>query len=546
MLGAMPTGHRTSWRTGFLARVAGSVAVFGLATLALCQCGSAFSTTTSLRVSDADVGDEDAGESDVTIVVVSSPHDAQVVVDASPDGPDETDADAGSSSCDPTKDPKDEPCLVNSGFGVFVSGTTGHDTAAGTKADPLRTIAEGIAKASAGSKRVFACAGAYDEHVVMGLSDDGTSVYGGFDCAGWRYAPTNSVKVAPSTTGYALEVDLLKLGATFEDVEFDSQSAKVAGASSVAVFANQSSVTFRRIVVTSGDGASGAQGDAGTNYTLVQAPSGNNGDGGAGGANQVCTCLNGDPSVGGAGGAAGPPSSAGLPGSPALGGGKQGGGGTGSCAFGTGGDGSPARDADAGSGAATWGALSAGGWSAANGTNGNIASVAQGGGGGGGNVSFLINDAGLSASGGGGSGGCGGCGGGGGTPGAGGGSSFALLSYRSTVVLVDSRLAAHDGKNGGNGGKGQPGQMGGYAGTQSQPGCPGGNGGAGGSGGGGGGGGGGLSAAEGYVGSPATEMGTVSKTFGNAGTGGTGGTGGGPNNGGSKGKDGTAASIVSL
>ncbi len=546
MLGPMPTGHRTPWRTGFLARLAGSTATLAFATLALCRCGSAFSTATSLTVTDADVGENDTAYGDTTIVVVSSSFDAEPVADASPDRLNTADADAGSPACDPTKDPKDEPCLVNSGFGVFVSAATGHDTASGTKADPFRTITEGIAKASTGPSRVFACAGTYDEHVVVGVTDDGISVYGGFDCSGWRYAPSNGVKVAPSTSGYALEADLLKQGVTFEDIEFDSQSAKAAGASSVAVFANQSVVTFRRIVVTSGDGAPGAQGDAGTNYAAVQAPSGNNGDGGAGGPSRVCTCMNGDPSAGGAGGVAGPPSSAGLPGTPALGQGQQGGGGTGSCAFGTGGDGSPSRDADAGSGAATWGTLTDHGWSAANGTNGNIASVAQGGGGGGGNVSFVLNDAGLSVSGGGGSGGCGGCGGGAGTPGAGGGSSFALLSYRSTLVLVDSRLTAHDGKSGGSGGKGQPGQMGGYAGTQSQPGCPGGNGGGGGSGGGGGGGAGGVSAAVGYVGNPATEMGTVSKTVGNAGSGGPGGTGGGPNNAGSKGKDGVGASIVSL
>ena len=540
MLGEMPDGNRATWRTGSHARVAGRLAAVAFATLALCRCGSGAGTSGS---------DTDGGENgDATVVVVGSPFG-----DATPPPP-EDGGDGGSvvvpseagdgapGSCDPTKDPKDEPCLVDGVFGVFVSGTTGRDTGIGTKADPLKTIAEGIAKGTAGSKRVFVCAGTYDEHVVVGATQDGIRVYGGFDCVSWTYASANGVKVAPSTVGYALEVDLLKTGATFEDLEFDSQSAKVAGASSVAVFANLSVVTFRRVVMTAGDGAPGAQGDAGVNYVAVQAPSGNNGDGGAGGARVACSCSNGNQSAGGAGGNAGPPATSGLPGTPALGGGQQGGGGTGNCAAtGTGGNGTGTGDAVAGSGATTLGDLTDHGWSTAVGIAGSVATAAQGGGGGGANASVQLNDAGLSVSGGGGSGGCGGCGGGGGTPGAGGGSSFALLSYKSTAALADCQLSAHDGKNGGNGGSGQSGQMGGYAGGQVAPGCPGGGGG-----GGGGGGSGGVSAAVGYSGDPPIETGTVSKTVGSFGTGGPGGKGGGANNAGGKGKDGVASAVLAL
>ena len=530
---------------GFLARVAGRIAALVLVTLVLCRCGSAFSAATALKVSD-DAGENGAGNSDATIVVVPYPPDAQtpIVVDSAPDSPA---ADAGSPPCNPMGDPKDEPCLVDDASGVFVSGTNGRDAALGTKLDPLKTIAEGIAKATGATMRVFACAGSYDEHVVVGATHDGIGVYGGFDCANWTYASGNSVMIAPSTAGYALEVDSLKVGATFEDVEFDSQSAKVAGTSSVAVFANQSVVTFRRVVAIAGDGAAGTQGDAGSNYTVMQPPNGNNGDGGAGGARKLCNCLNGDQSAGGAGGGAGPPPTAGLSGSPDLGGGKPGLGGDLGCASGgIGHAGANASDPVATTSVAVAGALTDHGWSPAPGNVGAIAPVAQGGGGGGGNASFQLNDAGASVTGGGGSGGCGGCGGGGGTPGAGGGSSFAVLSYKSTLVLVDSRLTARDGKDGGKGGKGQAGQLGGYAGISSQPGCQGGNGGTGGSGGGGGGGAGGVSAAIGYVGDPPTEMGTVSKTIGNFGAGGAGGIGGGANNAGGKGKDGVASAVLAL
>src|SRR5579872_1026609 len=34
----------------------------------------------------------------------------------------------GNVGCDPSQDPKDAPCLVDSVYGVFVSGSTGQDT----------------------------------------------------------------------------------------------------------------------------------------------------------------------------------------------------------------------------------------------------------------------------------------------------------------------------------------------------------------------------------------------------------------------------------
>ncbi len=550
MLAAMPTGHRTHWRAGPLVRVGGSIVAIAFAMLALCRCGSEFHAPPSSNASDAyaDESDDDGG-----VVLVGSPFDDATppVTDAGEGGSVPSEAGdggpPGDGGCDPTKDPKDEPCLVDGAFGVFVSVTTGHDTATGTKADPLKTIGAGIAKASTGAKRVFVCAGTYNEHVVVGAAQDGIGVYGGFDCTGWKYASTNAVKVTPSTTGYALEVDLLKTGATFEDVEFDSQSATAAGASSVAVFANQSVVTFRRVVMTAGDGAAGTQGDAGVNYVGVQAASGDNADGGAGGPRVTCTCVNGDQSAGGAGGGAGPPPTAGLSGAPNLDGGKPGIGGDIGCGSGgLGHVGANASDAVAVTGATGSGGLTDHGWSSAAGNAGMTASIAQGGGGGGGNSSSQLNDAGLSVSGGGGSGGCGGCGGGGGAPGIGGGSSFALLSFRSTVGVADSQLSSHDGKSGGKGGNGQIGQTGGYAGGEAAPGCPGGIGGIGGGGGGGSGGSGGVSAAVGYTGNPPTETGTVSKTVGNFGTGGPGGSGGGANNAGGKGKDGVASAVLAL
>jgi hypothetical protein len=222
--------NRTPWRADPLVRVGGSIVAIAFATLALCRCGSAFHESPSSNASEADGGETDQ---DGSVVLVGSPSDDATirVQDASEGGSVPSEAGAGGpsgdGSCNSTQDPKDAPCVVSESYGVFVSATAAPN-GAGTKASPLKTIAEGIAKASAGTKRVFACAGTYNEHVVVGATQDGIGVYGGFDCAGWKYGSTNVVKVAPTTTGYALEVDLLKVGATFEDVEFDSQSATAA------------------------------------------------------------------------------------------------------------------------------------------------------------------------------------------------------------------------------------------------------------------------------------------------------------------------------
>jgi hypothetical protein len=443
--------------------------------------------------------------------------------------------DGGPSGCDTTLDPSATPCLVDSQYGVFVS-VSGSDSAAGTKADPLKTITSGIAKAALGARRVFVCAGTYDEHLVVSASQGGIGVYGGFDCTSWGYAATKAAKVQPSTVGYALEVDSLTVGATFEDLEFDAKDATAPGASSIAVFANQSIVNFHRVTMSAGNGAAGAGGDAGSNYVGTQASIGNDAVGTDGGAQVVCTCVNGDQTTGGTGGTVGPPAIGGSPGAPALGGGAGGVSGTGGCTTVTTGAGS--QDAPIGVGAASYGLLSAQGWTVTAGAAGSTASVAQGGGGGGSNP-------GTPGHGGGGSGGCGGCGGAGGSAGIGGGSSIALLSYQSTIVVTSATLQAANASNGGSGGPGQTGQSAGYGGLQSQPGCTGGSGGNGGGGSGGGGGAGGLSLAVGYVGTAPMQTSTVTKV-GNAGTGGAGGMGGGANNAGGKGKDGVAMPTLAL
>src|ERR1019366_4177548 len=103
-------------------------------------------------------------------------------VDASVEGSSDT------SSCDPTKDPKDEPCVLDSAYGVFVasagsdagaeslgSGVAGPD---GTAARPYASIGQALAN-MAGKSRVYVCNGVYAEHVSITAA---VSVYGGLSC----------------------------------------------------------------------------------------------------------------------------------------------------------------------------------------------------------------------------------------------------------------------------------------------------------------------------------------------------------------------------
>src|ERR1700690_561896 len=148
--------------------------------------------------------------------------------------------DAGSAespTCNPIQTPSQDACVIDERYGVFVS-PKGNDLNLGTRAQPVKTLGHAMTIAKGSGQRVYACAGNYAESLAGGVSRDGTSVYGGLDCATWSYGAGNQVVVAPSQTGYALDVEGLMSGVTFEDVEFDAQDANPSnpGESSVAVF----------------------------------------------------------------------------------------------------------------------------------------------------------------------------------------------------------------------------------------------------------------------------------------------------------------------
>lgn len=436
-------------------------------------------------------------------------------------------------TCNPAAGPADNACVIDEAYGVFVSAKAGDDVnGTGTRQNPYRTIATGIAHGHATHKRVYVCGDA-DYVEAVDIAAEGIALYGGFACAGgnWTYIAEGKFNVAarisPSLATLAaagsiaaVTAKYLATGLTMMDFEVDAPDASDPGGSSIAMWVYQSqNITLTRVTLKAGLGAPGADPSAMNNWPYGEASEpnsvwmvGNSATGEKGGAIQKCDtfCVDGNHSTGGWGGDGNATTASnGVYGQPVLptantnassGGIAESS--SGRCTDGM--DGAWAAAASGGAGATRYGDLSADGWTPQGGASGLNAGPGQGGGGGGGGL-----EAGL---GGGGGGGCGGCGGGGGPGGGGGGASFALLSAKSGVTLDACALTAETAGNGGKGAYGQQGQQGGHSGMNSVYGCAGGNGGMGGPGGGGGGGAGGLSIAIAYQGTAPHEVNGTTKT----------------------------------
>lgn len=423
--------------------------------------------------------------------------------------------------CDLTKSPKDSPECVDGAVGVFVA-PNGDDSGAGTKSLPFKTIAKGVEAAAAkGLPRVYVCEGTYDTNVELKAP---VSIYGGLSCA-WSYTGAKP-KLAPPK-GIALRVTKVSGAVLVEDMEIvGSADAATPGDSAIAVFASESgNVTLRNDAVSAGPGVAGMKGASRSNYTTAAA-GGGNANGAVAGAGATCSCTDGSSSKGGNGAAGnGADVSAGSA-MPTVGTANSGFSNLTSCGDGDVG----ANGAANGAGAEMKlpGAASAAGWTSdaapVAAPNGN---PAQGGGGGGAKTQGGTNA--------GGGGGCGGCGGAGGESGMNGGSSFAVLSFGSTVSVDGGVIASGAGATGGPGGDGQPGQQGGGVGTGACNGGPGGNG-AGGSGGGGGAG--GHSAPIAFVGTEPRVTGATLTPGAKGASGGGGQPGAGPGNAGAAGTPG--------
>ena len=390
-----------------------------------------------------------------------------------------------------------DPCIISEAFGIFAS-PGGNDGNSGTMASPVATVGHAMDLAKAAGKRVYACGGTYaSENLVAGASRDGVNVYSGLDCSAipWAYNAKRVATLAPTATGYALQLAGLSEGVTFEDFAFVAQPGSAAGASSIGVFVNNSrNATLRRCLVQAG--ATGPGVDAMQLPQALAAPSGapgnapmrpplrSGGTGGQGATNPACpTSFGGN---GGSASFAAGQSPEGMTGQPGGASNPNGGSSAGCGSMGTrGGSGANGGAGSDGAGSAVWALLSSSGWMPGGGEAGTKGTAGQGGGGGGSITGVTL--------GGGGGGGAGGCAGAGGAGGTGGGSSISVLVFQSSVDLESCTMLSGNAGKGGNGAPGQKGQAGGGGGSGDTGACDGGSGGNGGDGGAGGGGAGGLS-----------------------------------------------------
>ena len=393
-----------------------------------------------------------------------------------------------SGPCGADKTPFETNCTPTEG--TFVKpGATGGD---GTIGKPLGSLATALAKGG----NIYVCAGTLSEKIALSSTQVAAKVYGGLDCATWRFADGAATKVVVAN-GPALAVTDAAEALLFSDVNFEAQAGdgSPAGQSRIAATAsNAKALSFVRSTFVAEPGERGADGTDGTPNGWEAGETGGGNAGTkvpvAGGAKKLCACTDGTSSTGGQGGPRNTPGNPGAS-SPAEfdeTGAYTGQGGDLDAIGCTGTRITGGKNGRAGApvAAATLGALSGRGWVSTDGTSAEASNPGGGGGGGGGGDTF-----------GGGGGGCGGCGGGFGAGGTGGGASIGFASIGTKVRFTTCTFVVGAGGIGGKGGKGLAGN-GGAGGAGGA--CPGGNGGNGAGGSGGAGGTGGISAGIAYTG----------------------------------------------
>jgi hypothetical protein len=402
---------------------------------------------------------------------------------------------------------------------VYVSAIIGDPNGAGTRVDPVQTIAQGIAVAQTHSVPSVCLSGeVYDEAVTL---TSGISVYGGFDAndPDFAFRRSASVTTTVNATGTVFLAPQIDAETHVEGLTINAYTPLTAGASTygVRLVAGLGELFVRYNVINAQAGADGANGTNGSPHANATAANGNPGANGCQGTN----CGGGGPQpscieFGGKGGNGGYNNSNGQAGSNGSGGALGGSAGTATqecySQSSSGGPGSHVTvvgaGGNSGSAGASAGTVGGGVYVPANGAAGTAGSNGKGGGGGGGGGGGSCTipiwpytcSCNQDTGGGGGSGGCGGLGGALGTGGQGGGGSFAVFAASGNITVTHNEMVTFGGGKGGNGGNGAAGQFGGQGGTggssndDSGGGGVGGNGSKGGAGGPGGGGGGGPSA----------------------------------------------------
>lgn len=432
--------------------------------------------------------------------------------------------------CDVTKTPAEDACVLRDDLGIFVSSSKGNDANPGTKASPVKTLAQAETLAKLGKPRVYACAETFAEQLTL---RSGVSLFGGIDCTAWKVTGKSTIAapISPAIIGKSI--------ANVRIERFDVRAPNAtSGQSSIgALFDTATAIVFVDSVIHAGLGGAGAPGAPGSNGVV--------GNVGGNGPDAVTFIgCSGKVSVGGAPGMNQRPGGKGsdlqcyafpTPGVDAPGAGatcgKAGVVTATTCSNAPAGcDGGKGANGVAGS---SLGVISAMGYTpATSGMSGASGTVGTGGGGGGSGQGKPdpSTPTGTTGGGGGGGGGAGGFGTGG-SGGTSGGASIGVLSNASDLTFVRTPIATQGGGAGGAGGNAGVGGAGGTPGKgghgkcttfpcETSDGCAGGSGGRGGDGGAGGGGGGGPSIGIAYHGTaPALDV-TSTITLGLGGAGG--------------------------
>jgi hypothetical protein len=441
---------------------------------------------------------------------------------------------------------------------VFVSASLGSPGGAGTREDPIDTIAAGVLQAqNVDAAGVCVSGESYTGTVTV---PSGISIYGGFDQddSTFPFVRKAGIVTTVSAGGTVFVAPQINAETHIEGLTINAQTPATAGESTygVRLVGGSAQLFVRYNTINAAFGAPGSVGGDGSAHATLIAPNGGNGEAGCENDN---TCGDGGPPAtcleqGGAGGPGGWQAVSGASGNMGTAGATVGGGGGAGDPCGqtdfiglpwppfpqpgdNGGNGGDATvvgtTGQAGSAGSNLGTVVAGVYQAANGGNGTAGGNGRGGsgGGGGGGVGFNIGDCNPDKGGGGGAGGCGGLGGDFGRGGGGGGGSFGVFAAGGSIVVSENSITVAGGGDGGHGGTGQRAQQGGaggFGGPRGDDGGAGGEGGDGSSGGHGGpgaGGGGGPSACLGHANTATTNFTmNVSCSVGSPGDGGDGAT----------------------
>jgi hypothetical protein len=371
---------------------------------------------------------------------------------------------------------------------IFVA-PEGSDENPGSMDEPVRSISHGIELAQEQGKDVYVCAATYTEALV--IEGQGVDVYGGYNCAtGWergRYPVEVRSPAGPALVVRDVSEPMRVDWVSFTGLDADPDTP---GESSIAVLVvNADALEISHAEIVAGDGAAGADGEAGEDASILNDSTDLDGQDAP---NRVCSDNDPCPDValgasptggrscaptsaetwGGRGGdganftlsagserAAG---EAGLPGMPAAPEGEL--------------DGADGADGDPGDPATeAFGTVSEEGYLATNsgqdGSPGETGGAGTGGEGGDSWCEHVMQPSGevcdiyYWVGGGGGAGGPGGCPGGAGRGGGAGGASIALLAINSPVRIARSTLSSGSGGDGGRGGPGGSGAAGGPGGA---------------------------------------------------------------------------------